>query len=452
MIINITQLKQENFFGRFYQLVLVNILSNIMVPLAGVVSVAFLGHLTEIYDLAGVAVATVIFNYLYRLLNFLRMGTTGVVAQAVGRDDRETMLLVLLRNGLIALVLGIAILILQHPMQQLWFALLNATPEVKRAGIVYFNARIWGASAVALNFVIIGWLLGLEKSTQVLWMTIVGNGANILLDYFFIARWGWGTRGAGLSACLSQYLTLLIGMIWVSREIQFQEIVFIAKRCFNWLEFQAAFALNGNIFIRILASRGTMVLFTSFSAIMGTKILAGNALMIELFLLSFSCMEGVGLAVETLIGNFKGKQENENVVPLVAIAVGTSFLIALAFSLTSILFPQQVFGLLTDHIDIIQVIQGYRIWLLPVLGFISIAYVLDGYFFGLADGVTPRNSALVGLLVGFTPIGVLAAWYFHSNSLLWLAFSMCMMLRATTVAIEFLNSLKTEVNVKKIAI
>ena len=93
MIINITQLKQENFFGRFYQLVLVNILSNIMLPLAGVVSVAFLGHLTEIYDLAGVAVATVIFNYLYRLLNFLRMGTTGVVAQAVGRDDRETMLL-----------------------------------------------------------------------------------------------------------------------------------------------------------------------------------------------------------------------------------------------------------------------------------------------------------------------------------------------------------------------
>jgi len=441
---NIPQLKQENFFSRFYQLALVNILSNIMVPLAGLVSVAFLGHLTEIYDLAGVAVAAVIFNYLYRLLNFLRMGTTGVTAQAVGADDQETVLLVGLRNGFIALVLGCAILVLQYPMEKLWFALLSATPEVKAAGAAYFNARIWGAPAVALNLVIIGWLLGLEKSTQVLWMTVVGNGANILLDYFLIVRWGWGSTGAGLSACLSQYLTLLVGMVWVGRQIQVQEILSMTERFWNWLEFKATFLLNGDIFIRILASRGAMVLFTNFSATMGITILAGNALTIELFLLSFSCMEGVGLAVETLTGNFKGKKENEKLIPLIAVGVGTSFLIALVFALGSIFFPQEVFGLLTDHTDVIETSRIYTIWLLPVLGFVSIAYVLDGYFFGSADGKPPRNAALVGTLVGFTPIGLLAAWYFHSNHLLWLAFSMCMLLRAIAVGIKLLNSLKIE--------
>ncbi|MGB3511339.1 MAG: MATE family efflux transporter [Microcoleaceae cyanobacterium] len=231
----IAQLNQENFFPRFYQLASVNVLSNIMVPLAGFVSVAFLGHLTEIDYLAGVAVAAVIFNYLYRILNFLRMGTTGITAQAVGRGDRETMLLVASRNALIALVLGITIVLFQYPMQQLWFALLNTTPEVKAAGVAYFNARIWGASAVALNLVVIGWLLGLERSTQVLWMTVVGNGANILLDYFLIVRWGWGSTGAGLSACLSQYLTLLVGIIWVFREIHFQWNISSRWRNSSWI-------------------------------------------------------------------------------------------------------------------------------------------------------------------------------------------------------------------------
>ncbi|MDJ1171697.1 guanitoxin biosynthesis MATE family efflux transporter GntT [Roseofilum sp. BLCC_M154] len=438
---NILQLKQEGFFVRFYKLAFVNILSNIMVPLAGLVDVAFLGHLTEIYDLAGVAVAAVIFNYLYRLLNFLRMGTTGVTAQAVGADDRETVLLVCLRNGFIALVLGSAILIFQYPMEKLWFDLLSASPEVKTAGAAYFNARIWGAPAVAINLVIIGWLLGLEKSTQVLWMTALGNGANMLLDYFFIVRWGWGSWGAGLSTCLSQYLTLLIGIIWISRQIKFQEIFSVAERFWNWLEFKATFILNGDIFIRILANRGTLLLFTNLGAAIGTNILAGNALMIEVILLTISFIEGIGFATETLSGNFRGKGEFQKLTSLVAIAVANSVFIGLSFALVFLLFPEALFGLLTNHAEVTDEIKIYIPWLVPVLGFLSVAFMLDGYFLGLSDGSAPRNSALSGFFLGFTPIAIWA-WYVSSNQILWLSLAAFMLVRALTISLQLPRSLQ----------
>lgn len=144
---NITLPSRYDFLSRFLKLAIANVLSYIMVPLAGTISVAFLGHLTDIHYFAGVTLSTSLFSYIYSIVSFLRMGTTGVTAQAKGRDDREEMLLVGLRNGLIALGIGGLILILQYPLQQLWFAIVSATPLVKASGIDYFNARIWGAPA-----------------------------------------------------------------------------------------------------------------------------------------------------------------------------------------------------------------------------------------------------------------------------------------------------------------
>ena len=149
---NLTRTEQYDFLPRFYRLAIANILSNLMIPLAGLISVAFLGHLQEIDALAGVCIANILFNLVYLILEFLRMGTTGLTAQAVGADDQEAALLVGLRNGLIALGLGIVLLILQYPLREVGFSLLSADIDVKAAGIDYFNARIWGAPAVLLKF------------------------------------------------------------------------------------------------------------------------------------------------------------------------------------------------------------------------------------------------------------------------------------------------------------
>jgi multidrug resistance protein, MATE family len=137
----------SSFLPNFVRLAIVNILSNLMVPLAGLIDTAFLGHLADIRHLAGVALATVIFNYVYWTFGFLRISTTGMTAQAVGRGDRDAVWLIALRHILLALVLGLVIFLLQVPLRSIGFTLLSATPEVKAAGQDYYNALIWGAPA-----------------------------------------------------------------------------------------------------------------------------------------------------------------------------------------------------------------------------------------------------------------------------------------------------------------
>ncbi len=204
---------KQHLLRDFLRLAAVNVLSNLMVPLAGLIDVAFLGHLTEIHHLAGVALATVLFNYIYWLLNFLRMGTTGTTAQAVGRDDPDTVLLIGLRHGVIALGLGLLILLLQQPIQTVGFWLLSATSEVKASGVAYYEALIWGAPAHLLGFVLTGWFLGRGQSGKVLILSAVVSGTNVILDYWFIVRWGWGSAGAGAATALSQYLMVLVGLL-----------------------------------------------------------------------------------------------------------------------------------------------------------------------------------------------------------------------------------------------
>ena len=151
------------FLPRFSQLATVSILSNMMVPLAGICDIAFLGHLEDIRYLAGVVLGSILFDYLYRILKFFRNGTNALTAQAVGEDDHKGILLAGLRSGLVALAIALGILVLQYPIQKLGFTILSGSPDIETFGIEYFNARIWGAPAVLLNFVAIGWFLGREK-------------------------------------------------------------------------------------------------------------------------------------------------------------------------------------------------------------------------------------------------------------------------------------------------
>ncbi|MEM9162699.1 MAG: MATE family efflux transporter, partial [Cyanobacteria bacterium P01_F01_bin.4] len=150
----------QNWLPSYGRLAIANILSNLMVPLAGIVDTAFLGHLADIRHLAGVALATVIFNFIYWSFGFLRMGTTGLTAQAVGRQDRTEIWLIGLRGGLLALGFGLVLILLQVPLRELGFALLQADADVLASGREFYNARIWGAPAVLLNYVLLGWFLG----------------------------------------------------------------------------------------------------------------------------------------------------------------------------------------------------------------------------------------------------------------------------------------------------
>ena len=440
--ISLSTLNRDGFLQRFFRLAIVNILSNLTVPLAGLISVAFLGHLTEIRHLAGVTLATVLFNYIYRSLGFLRISTTGLTAQAVGREDNEAVLLTALRNGLIALAVGFAILIFHQPLQALGFALFSAAPEVKSSGQAYYDGRIWAAPATLLNFVLVGWFMGREQGGKVLVLSVVANGSNILLDYLYIVRWGWESAGAGMGTAVSQYLMLLVGMIFVSRDIQFKEVRAVAGQVLNKAALKATFALNGDIFVRTLTLMTAFAVFTSLSSLLGTMTLAENALLLQVVSLAAFFIDGLAFATESLAGIFLGKKDREQLRSLVQISGVTSLISGLTFALVFVLFPEPLFGLLTNHSEVISQVGIYVPWLFPVLGVGSIAFMLDGYFLGLAEGPILRNAALTSTLLGFGSIAIVA-WVFHSSHLLWLAMSVFMVARVITLGVHVPRTLRS---------
>ena len=429
--------KHYDFLPRFYRLAIVNILSNLMIPLAGLTSVAFLGHLTQINSLVGVSIASILFNLVYMTLEFLRMTTTGVTAQAVGADDQDAVLLVGLRNGLIALGLGILLLILQYPLREVGFSLLSADLDIKASGIEYFNARIWGAPAVLLNFVLLGWLMGREENGKVLLLSAIGNAANIILDYVLIIQWGWNSRGAGVSQASSQYLMLFIGIILAIQKFHWHQLQAVTPQLFNFSAFKATLALNRDIFIRTLTELSIYTVFGNMSATMGTILFTQNSLLGQITHMSVYLTNGLGFATETLAGNFKGKKSKEQFLPLLRVSVASSLSIGMGVSTICFLFPQTIFGILTNHTEITEHINTYIWWFFFVIAFASVSSMLEGYFLGLAEGKIVRNVSLICAVFAFIP-SVIVFLYFHNNHTLWLSLAFFLFAK-TAVLLVYLS-------------
>ncbi len=428
----------RNFLPRFYQLAVVSALSNMMVPLAGLFDTAFLGHLADIRHLAGVILGSVLFDYLYRILKFFRNSTNAITAQAEGQNNHQEVLLAGLRSSIVAITVATLILLLQYPLQRLGFAVLSGSPEIEAAGLDYFNARIWGAPAVLLNFVLIGWFLGREMNRIVLIISLVGNGSNVLLDYLMINRWGWESMGAGLATALSQYLALGVAVIAVAVSIQWAAVPAALKQIWDLPAFKSTLLLKGNILIRFVALISAYAIFTNLSATLGATILAENGLLLQIALLSQFTVNGVGLTTQTLVGNFKGKGKPELMMPVLYTSVVHGLLISLPFAILSVLFPASVFGLLTSHTEVSYSIHTYVIWLVPLLSLTAVAFVLEGYFIGLKEGAILRNSALTALGIGYTPIAI-AGWYYQNNHLLWTSLTVYMATLMFSLSLQILK-------------
>ncbi|MEL6325554.1 MAG: guanitoxin biosynthesis MATE family efflux transporter GntT [Cyanobacteria bacterium J06626_23] len=411
----------RSFLPRFYRLASVSVLSNMMVPLAGLFDAAFLGHLEDINQLAGVILGGILFDYIYRILKFLRNSTNALTAHAVGEDDDQAVLVAVLRCGLIAGAIALTILLLQYPIHKLGFALLSGSADIESSGLAYFNARIWGAPAVLLNFVLIGWFLGREKNGVVFAMSIVGNGTNVLFDYLMITRWGWESAGAGIATALSQYLALAVALVamaistnWALLKPAWTQVVADREGL------TSAVVLKGNILIRFLALISAYAIFTNLSASFGTEQLAENGLLLQIALLSQFTVQGVGMTSQTLIGNFKGQGKPDQILAVLQVALVTGIAIAMAFAVSTVLFPDTVFQLLTSHSEVSLAMRQYTGWLIPLLGLTAAAFMLESYFIGIKDGATLRNGALMGFLVGFVPLVVLAVAQ-QSVTMLWMA-------------------------------
>lgn len=416
---------------RFFRLTGLNILSNLTLPLVGLVDIAMLGHLAEIRYLAGVALAAILFEYVYWTFGFLRMGTTGTTAQAIGRGDRAGSFLVLYRSLLLALGIAAALLLLQWPLREGGFALLAGATEVEEAGRAYFNARIWAAPATLCNFAFLGWYLGREESQHVLWMTVVGNLTNVALNYVFILRLGMAAFGAGLANMVSQYLMLLAGLVILSRKGPFLP--------WRWREvtdpagLAGLLRLNRDILVRTVGLITAFALFMNFSSILGTTVLAANAILGRLQTLAAHLIDGAAFAAESLAGILRGAGDFAGLRRLsrLALAAGEGF--AAVFLALFLAAPGPVIRLMTSHPEVTALAASHGPWLLPVLLLGAVAYMYDGLFLGLTAGRALRNSMFVSTVLVFLPAALLAL-ALRSNHLLWAAMVLFMAARAVTLA------------------
>lgn len=404
-----------------------------MVPLAGLIDTAFLGHLEDARYLNGVALASVIFNVIYWGFNFFRMGTTGPTAQAIGQENEAEVWLIGLRNSLLALVAGLCVLALQQPIAALGFSLLQASPTVKEAALRFFEGRIIGAPAVLVNFVLLGWLLGRSKGSLVILLAFVGNSSNILLDYWFIRQLGWGSYGAGLATALSQYLMLVGGLVSIfAGSIPWHLRSQVFSKLWQPNALRSLFSLNLDILIRTFALVISLSLFTNFSSGLGETVLGVNTLLMQVFLMASYFIDGIALAVESYAGRFYGQRSAVDLHWLLILGIGGSVGLGLVIALTLLIWPTAFFGLLTSLPALLAQIPTYVVWLTPVLGFGAIAFTLDGYFLGLTNGHALRTSTLTAAAVGFLPLALLAN-YTQNPHLLWAALVGLMIIRAVTL-------------------
>ncbi|MCP4203627.1 MAG: MATE family efflux transporter [bacterium] len=417
---------------RFWRLTGINILSNLTVPLASLVDTAMLGHLADIRFLAGVGLASIIFEYVYWSFGFLRMGTTGLTAQAHGSEDRDELHQILVRGLLTALVLAAAVLLLQRLLENAGFGLLSGAPEVESEGRRYFRARILGAPATLANFVLLGWFLGRERSHFVLTMTLAANLTNIALDYVFIMRMGMAAYGAGLATAASQYVMLGVAVALLFPELLHFRVGF--SKLFEAHKVRELFALNRDILIRTIALVSAFAIFLNFSAILGTVVLAANTVLARIQTLAAYLIDGAAFATETLAGKLLGSRDRAGLTRLRWLALSGGVALSLPVIVPMLLAPAGILGILTSHGPTLAAGGRYSVWLAPTLVFGALAYIYDGLFLGLTRGRTLRNAMLFSTLIVFVPIALYALQH-RSNDLLWLAMVAFMIARTLSLAL-----------------
>lgn len=419
---------------RFARLSALNILSNLVVPLASLVDTAMLGHLDEIRFLAGVALASVLFEYVYWTFGFLRMATTGKTAQAVGRGAAAEVYRTLYRSLTLAVGLGAAILLLQTGLCELGFLFLTGESGVEAAGRDYFNARIWGAPATLANFAFLGWYLGREASGRALAMTVVGTLVNVAFNYLFIVLWGWAAFGAGLATLISQY-TMLVVAVGLFFQIG-------RPHPWRWREvldrggMRGLLLLNRDILVRTFCLVTAFALFTNFSSVLGTLTLAANTILLRVLTLAAYLIDGTAFATESLAGILHGSRNFVGLRRLVrlALSVGVGFALVLlgALLLSPRVLPHGALGLLTSHEEVLALANRFSGWLVPTLCLGAVAYIYDGLFLGLTQGRALRNTMMLSTLGVFCPLAI-TALSVASNHLLWASLATFMLARAATL-------------------
>ncbi len=411
------------------------ILSNLSIPLLGLVDTAVVGHLEHAYYLGAVALGALIFSFIFWGFGFLRMGTTGLIAQAFGEENSPEIHTTLVRASLLALLCSLLILLLQYPIGQLAFYLLDASDEVEHYAHQYFTIRVWSAPATLLNYVLIGWMLGMQNVRGPLVMLLVTNFTNIVLDLWFVIGLGMTVDGVAIASVMAEYIGCAVGLVLTFKLLKRHPARWQWQNILQRHKLRRLLTLNSNIMLRTLCLIFTLAFFTAQGAKMGDLILAANAILINFQTLMAYALDGFAHAAEALVGRAIGKRDRQALKSAIYTAALWSLGFALLFAAFYALAGQWLIRQLSDIEAVRAVANEYLIWSIFMPLVAVWGYLFDGIFIGATRAREMRNTMLFSTLLIFFPAWwLLQPWGNHG---LWAALMLFMAARGALMAWSF---------------
>ncbi|MFT5275597.1 MAG: MATE family multidrug resistance protein [Saprospiraceae bacterium] len=407
------------------------ILSNISVPLVGAVDTAVVGHLGATHYIGAVAVGALIFSFLYWGFGFLRMGTTGFVAQALGAQNHQEITHIFVRVVSLALGIGGLVILVGPWLISLALQLIDSTPAVEQLAKEYALIRVFSAPATLCVFAFTGVLIGMQNTKGALLLQLVLNLSNILLDLLFVPVLNMGVAGVAWATLISEYLAMIAGFFLLRKMVSGAFSKFNAKAIYEWSVIKQLMLANGDIFVRTLCLVFAFAYFTAQGAKLGELYLAVNAILLHFQSIAAYAMDGFAFAAEGLVGSAFGERNKRRFRLAVSISAKWAVISALLIGAIYGLFSWPLMALFTDQQAVLALAHSYTPWLV-VLPIVSVwSFVLDGIFIGTTQTAAMRNAMLVS--TAFYLVCVWASVPIWGNQGLLLSLCLFMIMRAVTL-------------------
>lgn len=413
---------------RILQLALPSIISNITVPLLGLIDVAIVGHLGSASYIGAIAVGGMLFNIIYWIFGFLRMGTSGMTSQALGARNLKEVSHVLLRAVGVGFSISAMLILLQYPIRELTFMFIEATEEVRELATTYFNICIWGAPAVLGLYGFTGWFIGMQNSRFPMFIAITQNIVNIVSSLFLVFVLGMKVEGVAAGTLIAQYggffMAFSLWWIYYRKRLPFGVDL---KAIIDGKAMRRFFMVNSDIFFRTICLVAVTTFFTSTGARQGDVVLAVNTLLMQLFTLFSYIMDGFAYAGEALAGRFIGARNKNGLNRMIQLLFIWGIGLSLLFTLLYAFGGREFLALLTDDQSVIAESERYFYWVLavPLCGFA--AFLWDG----ILIGATATRLMLYAMAIASAAFFIL--FYIFSptmgNHALWMAFLVYLVLR-----------------------
>lgn len=415
------------------------ILANAAVPLLGLADTAVIGNLGNLAQLGAIAFGAMIFSFIYWSFGFLRMGTTGFTAQAVGARDEVEVRATLGRALLVSVGLGLVVILLQVPLANIALDLLEGSAEVEAITRDYFAIRIWGAPATLSIFALTGCLIGLGKSRQLLLVQVFLNGLNILLDVLFAGVLGWGVQGIALGTVIAEWITVMLAAGLVLKLLRHRQPdsgpFWPRSRIGDAGKMLRHMAANTDILLRTLLLLFSFAWFINQSAQFGDAVLGANHILLQLVSFSAFFLDGYAFVTEALVGEALGARRRQDLAVAVRKSTELAAVTAVVLALLIVCFGGLAIAALTD-IATVRVAAGSALGWAALYVLLSFAaFQLDGIFIGATRTREMRNASF------YSVIAFMLAWWWltplFGNAGLWCAFVIYVCARALALAVYY---------------